>query len=468
VNENGTCVWRGGPLDPGFKNEPVGAWILGGGGLLEPTRSETGYVDQGAARLGDKGTVSQLVDMPAYDIAEPLAMDYSWGCPNCSTNPFDSPELLFKTDKRGFANSLRGSFINGVKMSVLHWCLGENAYDGKISIAMIARGLRPSGGFGMNQNLATVDRLAFVPDATCPRPGSIPNGDFDGQSGWTGSGPQAEVANAVGTNGSRGAKLTAKCGDAPSIAGLVSIPSKSVKHPALAFTWRVTSAQIGGVQLGATTIAQLRGTGAFEPASLCIPEWAKGSVHRLSFFLRHLGNCLSNPPDNEMLVDDVKIVDDATCGEAPLFFDPGFEQSTTTTSRWFLNANNGGGFVAVQKNGQAHGGAAHLALSTPTCGTSVTANQIATIPDAAGAAGPAIKFFYKANVAKDSSVQAFGQSLTSAAAWTARTVCLPASKSGLAQSLELGVFAAAKDCDSVASLQVDDIELTSDATCPVD
>jgi hypothetical protein len=464
------CIWRGGPLDPSFQDMPAGAWLVEGNGVLVPKAMETGFVDPGSMHLSDSAIVSQSFDMPTVDVGEPLAIDLSSGCPRCGGGLAGRrPELIFTiAPKKGFVHAMNlGLLGGGAKMTNERVCLGEAAFDGRKTIVIRGREI-PAAPIA--EGGAWVDRLAILPDPTCPRPGVVTNGDFDGTGGWTGNGANAEVANAVGTNGTRGARLHAKCGEAPAIAGWVSVPlsSTTMKHPALSFTWKLTSAEVGGVALGPGAAAFLRGTGAFEQAKICLPEWTKGTAQRLQFYAREAAQCtpLSTSAENVMLVDDVKLVDEPTCPDVPMLFDPGFEQGTPTTNRWAL-AWNVGASASITKNGQARSGENHLQMLISQCGSSASVAQTGTVPDAAAGAGPAAKFWYRATIQQDSAASGIGVALPSAAAWTQRVVCLPPMKSGLSTRLDFTLNASAQTtCATGSTLMIDDVELTTDPSCP--
>lgn len=87
--------------------------------------------------------------------------------------------------------------------------------------------------------------------------------------------------------------------------------------------------------------------------------------------------------------------------------------------------------------------------------------QSVTVPDAVGAAGPAVFFWYASSTATFFSVNDAVQALSGP--YARGKVCLPPSRSGRSLPLTFRRFVTGGDCSVV---RVDDVELGTDPGCP--
>lgn len=461
VAENGACVFRGGPRDPGFTKMPD-AWVVSGLVTVEPSSTEpttlSGQVDPGWARFFGTGQASQTFDMPEWQLGEPLAVETSTGCRRDCDDLADRAVAV----RIGGRGSLLPLSPNGLTKN--KWCLGERAYGAGVTFDLRAVGRDgpgPGGGNAKPEHHGFVDHVRFFPAPECPLPGQIPNANFDANGGWVGSGTGvAEVANAVGTNGSRAAHLRANGGEGPILTGIVSVPHRSIAHPALVSSYRTQNGRTGQVRLGPTIIGVLGGTGGFEEGRICFPEWSKGRAHALAFGATSPA-LVGDPTD--LLVDDLRLVDDPTCGEAPLVRDPGFEGNVRSRP-WVIHIG-GAPTTFTTDAASARSGSGAVSATITACNTSGGVYQSITVPPPSATGGPAARFWYKANLPLATTASGGAVNLVPAAPWTQRVTCLPPRLEGFEYELRF-VLSAGANCNGGGTLNVDDVEVTTDPSCP--
>lgn len=431
----GSCIFRGGPRDPSFENMPV-AWTVEDGGSLAPLAQ--GANGLGTASATYTSSISQSFDMPDFLDAEPLALNLVSRRPPCGGNPICVPPLKASLSF-GPGDISAGPADTAFITSRI--CLGDLAYGRDTKLVL-------RGG-----QMGTIfDRADYVPDATCPAPGTVRNGDFSAFSGWTGTGG-ALIADGVGTAGSRAGKLSSPgCPmdfASASLAGEVSVP-KDMKSPALRFAHRGS----GGRRLQVNG-ASVRETPSFTTDTVCVPRSSKGYAFPVLISAEN-GSCGAY----EAVVDDVTLVTSPSCGEG-YFFDGGFEGEP---SHWIMSATRDVGISARVTSQQfiARTGASALELSGAVgCASGrTTAEQSITVPQSVGAAGPAVFFWYSSG-ASLFSVNDTIQPLSGP--YSRAKVCLPPSRAGRSLPLVFALNASAGDCSTV---RVDDVELGNDLGCP--
>lgn len=461
VREGEQCVWRGGPLDPGFQNQPANAWQATGNASFDYAAAAT--VDPGVAQL--KGvtactladSIRQTFQMPTVAEGEPFAIEVNGSNPDGDLTP-----------------QLR---IGGLWLGSLYFssakppriCLGERAYGKDVELAF-------AGDFDSgcsDTTIAKIDHVSILSAPDCPPPAQIANGDFEGTGNWTAS-LNADVANGVGSGGSRGGHLatTVKC-QSPSLTGKISAPWKSMDRAAISFTYKGTTGQkmiLGGI---AGDLGEARGTNTFQSASFCVPEYMKGIASSLRFYLpfRSAGSC-GDADVRDFVFDDIKFASDPKCPQVANILNGDFE-TTGFTQPWVLQATESYGQppAIVSNPTIAHTGNGAMQLqATSYCGTSY-ATQTITIPPPAGNAGPALKFWYKLPTQAQGTFYVAGTTLTATATYVQKTQCLDPNYVGRSQPISIQANSPynASMCGQYFGsevLYVDDVEVTTDATCP--
>lgn len=370
----GGCVFRGGPRDPSFENMPA-AWSVTGAAALMPQAQ--GANGLGTAFSDDDSSVSQTFDMPELRDAEPLALNLVGRRSPCGTNPMC---VFPMTSSISYGPGDVGVGLADTKFTTSRVCLGDLAYGVKASLVL--RG----GKVG-----TTFDRADYVPDATCPAPGQVRDGNFTAPSGWGVTG-NATIVDGVGVAGSRAGRLAGSADCAPAaLTSEVSIP-KAMANPALRFAHRGT----GGRRLRANG-ASVPVSPSFTTSTICVPRSLKGYAFGLTFSVEaEAGTCAPY----EVIVDDVSVVSSPGCGDGALF-DGGFEGEP---SHWQLSTSNAAQAIARVTSQQftSRTGASSLELGgvlppggvLPCMLVRAQAVQSITVPEAVGTAGPAVFFWY--------------------------------------------------------------------------
>lgn len=248
----GACVFRGGPQDPSFESASP-AWTLTGTATLTPLAQ--GASGLGTATSDDESSVSQRFDMPDLSDAEPLALNLVGRRFPCGINPACVFPL---TASVSFGPGDVGADLSDTKFTTSRVCLGDLAYGSKASLVLRGGKMR-----------TTFDRADYVPDATCPAPGKVINGDFAAPIGWTVTG-NASVVDGAGVAGSRAGKLAGADCAPGQLTGDVSV-AKAMANPALRFAHRGT----GGRRLRANGASVLE-TASFTTSTICVPKSLKG------------------------------------------------------------------------------------------------------------------------------------------------------------------------------------------------
>jgi hypothetical protein len=361
------------------------------------------------------------------------------------------------------------TFTNSFTFQTL--CLGERSFGGPLKVQLTPL----LDGCGTNDYDVFIDRAEILPLATCPLLGEIPNAKFDVAGTWittNSGGGTAAIAPQQGVGGSGGGQLTGAMGcDRPSIRGAVSIPAASVPNTALKVSYKSGSLTRTDVTVNGMVVGELGPQTNFGTGTICMPEWAKGGVQELGFtFPRYQQTC-NTAYQRSFTVDDLSWVSDATCAADARILDPGFERIDVARA-WSLVTDSFGGDVARTSDAAvAKTGSGALRLDAfKACGGAWATTSI-TVPAPVGAAGPAVKFWYKAPVINSGTAFSTspGTTLPATGSYTQAKVCLDPRRIGQSQLLTfssrvLGVCTTASF--PTQSAWFDDIEVTTDASCP--
>jgi hypothetical protein len=476
-----SCVWGTVPQDPGFQNVPEGAWTIKPGATLTPAAA--GYLDPGQLVFPKSGPCSrsgavQSITMPTVAQAEPLAVKISADA-DCisSLGPGCWP-----ADTAVVINGGVITFDNQPSSIVNSACLGERAYGGTFDLEV-----RPLGqaNCAVAHTDAIVDHVDIEASSTCPVPGTIPDGDFDGtlntwgtftnNSSGTTAAPVAEIAPALGTDGSAAAHLsTGNICDEAEMAERIS-PPLSVPNLALQFGFKGTAGATLSVLLDSLTTATLSGTGAQASAHVCLLESSKGMTQFLDLGLDlpwslTAGSPLTCTPNaRDFVIDDLKFVSDPSCAATAYIADGGFERTDPAVA-WDSTSHTGIDTTAANVHG---GQRAMKMVNTSECGNEQVTFPV-TVPPSATGAGPALQFFYKAPVLTNSNVSvtilgslASGQ-LPAATGYTRSQICLDPTWTG--QSITIDATLAGKQNGACASIPAetawfDDFTVTTSTDC---
>lgn len=479
---DGECVSQAGLRDPSFQRSD--AWSTTGAALVSPEVEGNG--NPGAGVIGRDAVCQmagfyQRLSMPDLACAGPLLLTFAAriGC-----GPAMDCLGLPGVGVRIGGGTSDIDLMPSSSFSPQRVCLGERAYGGPIELllgpARRSRLCDEDTGQGFT---LTFDDVAIQPDemSECPRPGQVLNGDFEaGVAGWTAT-PEngvSEIEVGLGQGGGKGGHLaTSLFCQYPSLEGTASapLPSAALPSPALRIWSRGSPGAIVDVMLSTHRLTALTGTGEAQVSHACLPRWALGMAHRLAFAFRDRNSqpC-TDENKRDFTVDDLAIVSDDRCpGDAPLF-DPGFENASAgagLSPTWVLNAEDparGSARLAVDA-AAAHAGDVSLSLSVRKPCREPSASTVFTVPEPQGTAGPALKFWYRTSHLRAATASSTpGAALPPSERWTQQTICLDPRTAGRPQQLSFKIRASGT-CDAPLddeALHVDDVEATTDPSCP--
>ena len=481
------CAWTGGIVrDPSFQS--AGAWTTPTGTLVDGAFNETGMLDPGAGRIvGTNGLcalarIRQPLEMPKQARSQPLVAEISH---RFRTNM--GPALPARPSF-GMGTTWSENVVgNGNPWLVTRVCLGPGQYapaDSKGRGAIVELGIMPNivASPCADPSSLDIDRFDIKPAnaGECPAAGSALNGDAEDTGGWILASSSANMqphsatlAAGVGEGGTRGVRLFAqnRCSDL-SATTKVSIPVAATS--AFAF-FNKTTTTLNNVEtepfLGGIALPSISAAAVDQPQRVCVPAPMRGAVVDFSAFVSLAGTC-AEQVNATSIIDNVRIVDDASCGTNALIADPSFESSLQLIG---ASATPGKSLSRILMDpAQARTGSGVLQLSvTQECdGPTWTGNIV--VPESLAAAGPALKFFYKATPAGKyrfgASVGATSFTPTLDGQYREGRICLNPKLAGRAQTVVFRMSAVGgHTCANTIAAEtayVDDLSATNDAACP--
>lgn len=519
------CAWTGTvPEDPSFQDEE--AWTNAGGQVIEDALGSPegdpgeAVIFPGAICTG--GRVSQVIQMPPYDAAEPLVA-----------------EVVYKANLvRGLAVGFGDAWTRlpptGDDYRTEAFCLGEAAYwrpdqgepiqfpeplGGPVALRVSASERAEICDVNPRLTSIRVDRLRIRPanaenDEHCPLPARPPetsgtiNGDAaDGDAGWRfecvdGNGPvvcspalpaRAGFDPNAGKAMSRAPKLSRDEGfNEParmSIQVSVPLPTGTLS-PALAFWWNGSNERLFPVEIGtfggfdsegrpdrARPMDTLIGAGGERNYVYCLPPWTHGAVVDLSFSLPDDGRTDAV----ELTVDDVRVVSDGRCSDFEGLFDRGFESAP---NRW-LGASIGSADQRVNMKpepavARSGNGVLELSYGGESSETRPSADlameTYVLVPSADETGGPAVALYTDTQVQPSATAEwLLGRAERCRGelpdgGWARTEICLPPEWTGRWHRLKVRVNPPdeAGTGEERFHVLVDDLELLTSPDCPRD
>lgn len=445
------CLWSGGPKDPDFTNSPAGTWTIGGSAKLDPTATGSdGGV--GIGTLRGASDLSQRFEMPSLASAEPLALVLRVrsvpDCGECTVGVH--PQVSFGSGSVEFVMPSLG--FDRVQL-----CLGERAFGAGASLALF-------GDLDPRASAAFYDRAEYLPAPSCPLPGVIPNGNFEGPSGWTATGGGAILDN-VGTTSSRGARLTNSCA-LNAVTGSASFPNKS--GAALRFTHKKTFDAPDYLMRLIVLGARVPPRADFGEDVVCAPAHARGNVVPIALSIGGPinGGCGAG---FQLAVDDVAVTQDPKCDVPGYLFDGGFEGPISYWLPGDATGALGPNAWITETVDQFRTGSRALMLAARSVSGVESfmgkASQMITIPPSKAAEGPVARAWYK-TVNSSSATADFltmaGVRQPLSASWAQASVCLPPKRSGMAYELTFQY----DGNKGTTSALVDDVSVETSPSCP--
>lgn len=466
----GRCAWSGILQDPGFDNTPPNAWSISNGTLVNSTAA---FDALGSCTPGAQGSVSQGFALPDPSVSDPLALQIS-ASGSCSGG--DCPSVSRPTR---FAIDVGGHRVYSPELNSTNtrysFCAGEAAYAPGATLSILPADRDYCSSGSVAYTFADAD---FSPAVDCPPLGSLLDGDFSaGGLGWTlatyeSDGQGYGRVEATGPfDGSPAAHLQAETTCATMIASsLISVPVSG--GTAVHFDSQVTAGQSVTVALDGQMVGILRGTGARQSDSVCLPKGLNGWVHAFSL-TDYVPATSCIPAQVDVYLDNVSLVSDPSC--AGDLIDPDAEVSPTATFLpWILSAYDSGvsSFTAVAT--EVHSGTQAIKMSGAQQCSSASAWSALTFPQATVGRGPALKYWLNSNIdassraALQDSTGHLWQLLQATSGWQQQIVCLPPERAGMLNTFyfEFDVPGTCGTSIPEQHVLVDGFEATTDPSCP--
>ncbi|NNE16893.1 MAG: hypothetical protein HKN10_00315 [Myxococcales bacterium] len=461
--------------DPGFQNRE--AWTLSRGATvlpLERAPSDDGVAFFPPSAACNAGAVSQTVQMPSYEVGEPLVAEVTY-----RAQGLYGLSLGFN---RAWTQ-LEPTFDDAWQTARV--CLGEAAYGGPVLVQLGPREQHPSC-FDQPEGDIEVDHLAIVAadSGECPVPGEVLNGAAETNGGWkfeTTGAAEAGFAQGVGLEATSGVRLAREANGRAAAWTRLSVPSvESLQSPALRFWWRGTGGRpftfelgrfegIGNAHLPLDTVT---GTGSALNYVYCLPPGTHGNVLDL-IFRTPVGDS-TNP--SQLVIDDVEIVSDARCGASTDVLDPGFDAGPTrvTGVKNFTPYTAAALRTEPSLSRTGDGGVLELLYSNEEALMSVETWVL--VPDSSGDEGPAVGFWSNVPVGAEKPIRSvLGRAAVNPAelmvggGWRRNEVCLPPEWSGrwFRVQWRLGEIppTGTAPIDPPIRIYIDELELTTSPAC---
>lgn len=466
------CIFAGAPRAPGF--DDAAPWTTTGTAVLEADgagNDDPGEVNWLADAVCDGSSVRQTFTMPPYERAEPLAIEITYQGRGDFYEPRPSLALNEKWSR----------LPNQFTFATAQRCLGEAGFGGDVEFRIDGDSAGCPTSEGADELI--VDRLEVVRaediGLECPPPGSVRDGDFEGNgSAWTGLAPAggfAGVEEGIGTSGSRAARLqTATLCGGPTITGVASWPlSSTVASPALRFVWSGTVGRDLRLLSDDFVLAELTATGATGTSAACLPPYIQGTAQELEFALPFTAGTCADPDVRDFVLDDIEIVSEPGCGDDPFILDGDFERtlSGTVATGWILSSTEPRGTASVVGGGAQSGNASLVLAARQECG-GASARTTIVVPEPDTTGGPALKYYYRIGNNPETVTASFpgnGDLPEGGLDFAEATVCLDPRQATKPLSVQFRIDPGGGTCADTfpeEQARIDNVRVTTDAACP--
>jgi hypothetical protein len=483
--EGEPCTWKGVFEDPGFGSQEAWPDSTNGAAILPLSAGPTGLgiASFVSSVVCNAGAVSQVVEMPSYELAEPLAIELTY-------RAMETTGVAI-----GYNRAFRRMEDTGGAWATRRVCLGEAGYGGPVKFQVAASSRTPEC-FSSPTGEIEVDRIQILVAAPgeCPAPGSVLNGQADqGQGGWffeedefapsslgrTEGGLEA----LVGKSGSSGARIYKEAGGSNLIAmgTKVSVPTnETLPSPALRFWWKATASQDFRAELGTferdfvtSHWDTLVGDGDEHTYTYCLPPWTHGNVVDLAFYEERTDNYLA--AEGTLVVDEVELISDTNCGVSQNLLDPSFDSAPNRWPHVQLARSAADSVQLLRDQGLAHPpGDGVLALTYQNEASLVQVEAQLWVPQSEGAKGPMAVFYSNVPSSTQATVRwllgtsgIVNSELLPGGGWRKTEVCLPPEWAERWFRLSVHVFVQpGLILDAPERVLLDDFALTTDEKCP--
>lgn len=392
------CEWAGGLLDPGLQDDA--AWTTSNGAAVlafdEDVERDRGkaFIEDSAACNG--GAVSQEIEMPPYEAADPFVVEITYRTPGAFGMAVGFDRAWKKLPPVSEWETTR-------------FCVGEAAYGGDVAFRLASSEKAPNclGTQTPTQSIE-VDRVEIqvaTEEDACPAPGEVANGEADPDGGgWDFEVDElgeafAGFADDLGEPVVRLYSETGSAADRAAMTTTVSVPLRGEGiSPALRFRWEGEPEVLFQTELGTSsgldgnaerTLGTLLGTGAEQNALYCLPPWTHGNVVDLSFQMLDL----TGSGETELIVDGIEVVSDGRCGDSFDLHDPGFESAPVDWPGAAMYVVPDQSFEMVSDSGRARSGNGFMEITYWTTEAFVIFETFVLVPPADENGGPQVSFY---------------------------------------------------------------------------
>jgi hypothetical protein len=474
--------------DPGFAlDRETSPWDDDGRGVGFETEARD-LLDPGKATLPGSvvcsgGGVRQVIDMPSIRTGDPLVAEVTYRA----------------TDVHGVGVGFNRAWRRlppADEWTTQSFCLGQAAHGlggegGPVAVRIAAA--ERAAPCAEEAGVIEVDRFSIrlARSREClplDADGVVLNGTAEpgaqdapwpAGANWgffTEPGATASFEPDVGRDATDGARLFRSEGSArATVTTQISVAAPStVRHPALRFWWRGSIGALFEVNLGTRVDFDDRGrqldtlVGSNSPTTFtyCLPPWAHGSVLDLSFSLPS-----EDVGETELIVDDVLLVDDASCGVSARVLDPGFDSRPNRWPGSRVSSLLESVTLEEEPNPEVGSNDA-LALKTEVGGANLAMETYVLVPAPDENGDPVVRFQSRAPAPLSSTAEwvlGFDEATTepvrTETEWRTNTVCLPPLWEGRWYKLQVKLTTSA-DPNRVDAVFLDDFELDTTPECP--
>jgi hypothetical protein len=305
------------------------------------------------------------------------------------------------------------------------------------------------------------------------------NFDAESAGGWTfttSGGSAGAFINGLGVGGTKAARINmaANC-DTAQMETFFNVPD--VANPALDFFVGFNAGANGIIRMGANLInVTPPASGTSSTIHMCLPPSLRGQTTNITYTVNFVNGIACGTAENHQIFsDNVRVVDDPACASAGNYANAGFEEGNVPFGAFGSKSTSTADAVIRSVPGEAHGGTKYLSLESNGRCSNSGYNMLPIVPPSSGANGPALKFFAKvgANANATTTVRAFNvptQTLTEGVGYVQYIVCLNPLFVGHPQLVTIAHDGGSGLCDNSNYVRqdalIDDIEVTTDASCP--
>lgn len=313
TDQGAGCVWTGIIRDPELVGDPAGVWTVVGGD----------FQDAGAGRVffPSRGSVAQEIELPTLaEVGSPLALQ-TVASAAIGSSAVRTQEVSFRGTGTQPVVSISPTFST---------CLGEKVMGQALRLQATGRHRLTLVG----RDEWAMHSMQIAPDASCPLPGQIPNGDFQSVGGWSTvayEGAAYDISGGQGVDGSVGARVENATSCDASLSNVASIPNRPT---AIEYAIRGAVGSTPYVVSVGTRSEARTATAVFQIVRSCLPRALQGQVAPVRF---SAGATCTLPVG--FIVDDVRLVDDPACAQEPALRAADFE-SATTFETWRTTSSN--------------------------------------------------------------------------------------------------------------------------------